>query len=147
MRRIFVLAAVLGVSAVHAATVPEGAIQLPADVQVWKPGSPSLPAGSQMLVLEGDPKKPGLFTIRLKLPAGSRVQPHWHPQPERATVISGTVAVGFGESFDEAHMKTFGAGSYYVNPPRVPHYLSFRQDSVVQLTSEGPWELHYVDEK
>ena len=72
-----------------------------------------LPAGAQLAVLEGDPTAAtGDFTIRLKMPDGYRVPPHWHPHRENVTVISGTLKVGRGDNFDESKMAAFGAGSF-----------------------------------
>src|SRR5687767_11773460 len=46
----------------------------------WAPGPPTLPAGVKMAVIEGDPKVAGaLFTMRLKMPNGYTVPPHFHP--------------------------------------------------------------------
>src|SRR5271154_5458958 len=51
--------------------------------------------GAQLAVLEGNPSATsGDYTIRLKMPAGYRIAPHWHPQRENVTVISGTFKVG-----------------------------------------------------
>ena len=33
-----------------------------------------------------------------------------------------------------------------VNPPGEPHFLVVEEESVLQLTCEGPWELAYVTE-
>ena len=44
----------------------------------------------------------GLFTLRLKAPAGYKVPPHTHPTAENITIISGTFNVGTGDKFDEA---------------------------------------------
>ena len=118
------------------------AIQVP--VPVWKDGPPSMPKGTKIAVLEGDITKPGLFTIRLKLPAGSRIQPHTHPRPERVTVLSGRVIVGFGPRFDLGKRVAFPAGGFYVNPPNTPHYVSIVEESVLQLTCEGPWVVEYL---
>jgi Domain of unknown function (DUF4437) len=63
----------------------------------WKDGPASLPAGAKVAVLEGDPTKEGFFTMRLLLPDGYKIQPHWHPKVEHVTVISGTFNVGMGE--------------------------------------------------
>lgn len=82
--------------------------------------------------------------MRLEVPAGSRIPPHTHPRPERVTVLSGGVGVGFGERVDEAALTVFHGGDYYVNPPRVPHFVVFREASIVQITGEGPWELTLV---
>src|SRR2546425_13215234 len=62
----------------------------PAAIQ-WKDGPAALPSGAKLAVLEGDPAKEGPFTIRLTLPAGFKVPPHWHPNIEHTTVISGTL--------------------------------------------------------
>ena len=61
----------------------------PADY-IWIDGPASLPKGAQMMKIEGDPKDSGLFTIRLKLPAGYRIMPHSHTAAEHVTVIDGT---------------------------------------------------------
>jgi quercetin dioxygenase-like cupin family protein len=112
---------------------------------VWKDAPPSMPKGTQIAVLEGDTKQTGIFTIRLKLPAGARLAPHTHPRPERVTVLSGKVMVGFGKTFDETRGKAFTAGGFYVNPPNEPHFVWFPEETVIQLTCEGPWELKFVE--
>lgn len=95
------------------------------------------------MLLEGDPRKEGLFTLRLKIPAGTRLQPHWHPRDERVTVLSGLVKVGFGDEFEEANMVSFGPGSFYLNPAQSRHYVWFVEETVMQLTNVGPWEVLY----
>jgi hypothetical protein len=125
--------------------LPAGAIQWPLESLVWKPGAPGMPAGTRMLVLEGDPRADGLFTLRLAMPAGAHLAPHWHGQPERVTVLEGAVHVGFGSQRDASRMTEFRAGSYYVNPPLTPHYVDFPIAAVVQITTTGPWTLHFVE--
>src|SRR5262249_47173584 len=56
----------------------------------WGPAPPSLPKGAEVAVLAGDPTKKEPFTIRVKLPDGFKVPPHWHPTDENVTVIKGT---------------------------------------------------------
>jgi len=67
-----------------------------AEIQ-WKDGPASLPAGARFAVLEGDPSKEGFFTMRLWLPDGFKISPHWHPKVEHVTVISGTFNLGMGK--------------------------------------------------
>lgn len=107
----------------------------------WVAAPPSLPAGAQVAVLEGDPKSTGWFTMRVRLPAGAQLLPHWHPNVERVTVISGSIGLGLGERFDPAQLQLFKAGSYYVTPPGVAHFASTFEDAVLQVTTQGPWEL------
>jgi quercetin dioxygenase-like cupin family protein len=130
-----------------AATSPSGQIRLNAADLEWKDAPPGLPSGAKTAVLEGDPRKPGFFTMRLKLPAGGRLEPHTHPADERVTVLSGSVRVGFGETFDPAKGKTFTAGAFYVNPMPMPHFVWTDEGCVLQVTGIGPWGLTYVDSR
>ena len=119
------------------------ALLLAAAIQVtsitWKDAPPSMPKGTQIAVLEGSPQEPGLFTIRLKVPAGSQIPAHTHPRPERVTVLSGRGTVSLGDT-----KTTFGPGGFYVTPPDVVHSLTVDEESVLQLTCEGPWVVAYV---
>ena len=57
------------------------ALYVPGEV-AWKAGPESLAPGAKVAILEGDPSKEGFFTMRLLLPDGYRVAPHWHPRVE-----------------------------------------------------------------
>lgn len=145
------LALALGLSFGHVAMAadagagtPPGTIQLTADQLRWKPAPPNMPAGTEVSVLEGDPRQDGLFTLRLRGVAGTRLAAHTHPQPERVTVISGAIGVGFGTQYDQTQLRVFRAGDYYVNPAMSAHFVSFAEDSVVQVTGTGPWRLDYL---
>lgn len=136
------LAAVLPLTV--SAQAPGSAIGIHAGSENWKPAPPTMPAGVEMAILEGDPRQPGLFSLRIRAPAGTQLAPHTHPAPERVTVISGSVGVGFGTVFDAAAVSVYRAGDYYVNPPGVAHYVSFPGPAVLQVTGEGPWVLEYL---
>jgi len=80
----------------------------PPDVQIvsspsevkWGPAPPVVPSGAQAAVLNGDPFKDGAaYTLRLKMPDGYRIGPHWHPTDENVTVLSGTLGAGMGDKF------------------------------------------------
>lgn len=128
-----------------AAALPPGTIQTPPEAVRWQAASPAMPPGTQIAVLEGDPKSSQWFTIRLRVPAGAVVKPHWHPRDERVTVLSGRAGIGFGETVDEKAVTKLGAGSYYVNPANSRHYLVFSEETVLQASGIGPWELHFVE--
>lgn len=120
-------------------------IRIPADQVVWGPAPASVPPGAQLAVLEGDPKLPGISTFRLKLPAGYKVPPHWHPADERVTVLSGTFALGMGETWDEATVQDLPAGSFTVMPRKHGHFAVARTEAVIQLTIVGPWGINYFN--
>lgn len=120
---------------------PAGAIQYTPDSAPWRDAPPAMPKGARIAVLEGDPAGEGLFTIRLKVPAGTALPVHTHPRPERVTVISGAALLGFGETPDRTAARRLPAGSFYVNPPDVPHFLFMDEETVMQITGTGPWQV------
>jgi quercetin dioxygenase-like cupin family protein len=145
--RTAILATLLAASVVTAQIPPkpDPPIALTPDAMVWTDGPSTLPPGSKAAVLEGNPKVEGMFTMRLRIPAGSAIPPHWHPRQERVTILSGAVDLGFGSVANAGNTKRYAAGSFYVNPPRVMHFLYFPEATEMQLTCVGPWELQTTD--
>lgn len=117
---------------------------LPTEV-AWKEGPESLPKGTKVAVLEGDPSQPGLFTMRLWFPDGFEVPPHWHTQVEHVSVISGTLHIGMGEKFDRAATRAMPAGSFGYWPAQMKHYGWAQGDTILQLYGAGPWAITYVN--
>jgi uncharacterized RmlC-like cupin family protein len=117
------------------------------DQMKWGPPPPFLAPGAQVAVLEGDPgASSGDFTIRLKMPAGYKVAPHWHPKRENVTVISGNFKVGMGDKWDDAKMATFAPGSFAYMDPEMHHYAqSGETETVVQVHGMSPLQLNYVN--
>jgi hypothetical protein len=117
----------------------------PAQIK-WGPPPPFVAAGAQLAVLEGDPTaSTGDFTIRLKMPAGYKIAPHWHPKRENVTVISGSFKVGMGDKFDAAKMGTFPAGSFAYLDPDMHHYAMAVGPTVVQVHGISPLQFNYVN--
>jgi quercetin dioxygenase-like cupin family protein len=116
----------------------------PPDVK-WAPGPASLPPGAQSAILEGDPAKPGLFAMRIKLPDKYRIAPHFHGADEHVTVLQGTFVVGMGEKFDEKAGKELTVGSFAMMPKEMRHFASTRGETIVQIHANGPWTLTYVN--
>ncbi len=112
----------------------------------WGPPPPFVQAGAQLAVLEGNPlASSGDYTIRLKMPAGYRIAPHWHPKRENVTVISGTFKVGMGDRFDESKMMGFPAGSFAYLDPEMHHYAMASSDVVVQIHGMSPVQFNYIN--
>ena len=111
----------------------------------WQNGPGSLAAGSQMAVIEGDPSKAGLFTMRLKLPANYQIPAHWHPADEHVTVISGTFYMGMGDVLDTEKGTLLPPGSFAVMPTKVNHFAWTTDVAVIQLHGVGPWGINYVN--
>jgi ChrR Cupin-like domain len=112
----------------------------------YGPVPPFIPAGAQLAVLEGNPLAPsGDYTVRLKMPDGYRIPPHWHPQRENVTVISGTFKVGMGDHFEENSMLSFPAGSFAYLDPSMHHYAMASGEVVVQVHGTSPLQFNYVN--
>jgi Domain of unknown function (DUF4437) len=114
----------------------------------WGPAPDALPAGAQFAVLDGDPGKAGMpFVVRLKMPDGYKIMPHWHPTDESVTVISGTFSAGMGDSWTDSSMTTLKAGEYARMPKMMHHYATAKGETVVQVHGVGPFTITYVNPK
>jgi hypothetical protein len=112
----------------------------------YGPAPAFLPPGAELAVLEGNPMvATGDYTIRLKMPDGYKVPPHWHPKRENVTVISGTLKVGMGDKFDESKMMSFPSTSFAYLDPSMHHYAMASGETVVQIHGMSPVKFNYVD--
>ena len=116
-----------------------------AEIQ-WKDGPASLPKGAKVAVLEGDPTKEGFFTMRLSLPDGFKIQPHWHPKVEHVTVIKGALNLGMGEKFDQSATREMPEGTFGFWPPGMRHFAWAKGETIIQLHGIGPWMITYVND-
>lgn len=124
--------------------MPGHKMMAPGDL-TWVPAPPSVPAGAKMTVLKGDPGQESMFVIRLSVPAGYQIAPHWHPAFENVTVISGEANFGLGDTFDKTKGMKLVTGGFASMPPQTRHYFWAEQDTVIQLHGVGPWQLYYVN--
>ncbi len=112
----------------------------------WGPAPPFMPPGAQLAVVEGDPMaSSGDYTIRLKMPDGYKIAPHYHPLRENVTVLSGTLKVGMGDQFDASKMMSFGAGSFAYLDPSMHHYAAASGETVIQIHGMSPVKFNYIN--
>ena len=103
-------------------------------------------SGTQTVMLKGDPTRPGLYTMLLRVGPNTRIEAHAHPDDRVATVISGTWYFGYGQQFDGKALKALPAGSFYTEPPNASHFAMTRGETVtIQITGTGPSGTVYVD--
>ena len=103
-------------------------------------------AGIQTVVLKGDPTKPGLYTLLLRLGPNAKIQSHSHRDDRVATVVSGKWYFGYGRQFNEAVLKELPPGSFYTEPPGVFHFAMTKAEPVtIQITGAGPSDTVYAD--
>ncbi|NQZ57613.1 MAG: cupin domain-containing protein [Lentisphaeraceae bacterium] len=117
--------------------VPEGTTRIHVNELMWK----EKPNGVKVVILKGDPKKAGPFTMRLHFPKNFQAAVHKHPKTAEVTVISGDIFIGFGDEVNQDIATSFKAGDYFENAPNTWHY-TFTKNSgaVVQLMGIGPWQ-------
>lgn len=113
----------------------------------WGPAPPVLPKGAKVAVLNGDPFKPGQYTIRLSAPANYKIAPHWHSQTENLTIISGALHIGMGDTADAKNAHELKAGGYHYLPAKAHHYAFTKTATVVQISGEGPFDINYLNPK
>ena len=80
---------------------------LPEDIN-WQP-FPAFPPAARLAVLIGHPSERGPYVIRVKVPAGTKLMPHRHPEDRIYTVMSGVFYIGLGDQFDGDKVKAFPA--------------------------------------
>jgi anti-sigma factor ChrR (cupin superfamily) len=98
----------------------------------------SVPAGMKMVMLFGDPSKPGPYIFRAQIPAGYKLPPHRHADQRSVTVLKGNYWSAVGEAFDQAKLRKFGPRDYYVTDAQVPHFAWAETDVIIQEMGIGP---------
>ena len=151
LRSMLALTALAGLPAGLAAQTPatpaptSQVIVAHAATLAWAPGPPSLPAGAEFVLLEGNPAEAVPLTFRLRFPPNFRIPPHWHSVIEHVTVLSGTLNVGMGEVATYSDGTALTAGSFAAMPAKMVHSAwAGPQGVTLQLHSVGPWSITYV---
>jgi uncharacterized RmlC-like cupin family protein len=111
----------------------------------WGAAPAGLPPAATAAVLQGNPGETGMFTVRLRLPANTKIMPHFHPTDENVTVISGQFSVGMGDKFDPKSMKFMPQGSFILLPATMHHFAMAKTACVVQIHAMGPFAITYVN--
>jgi hypothetical protein len=111
----------------------------------WGP-IPSMPKGTQTTVLHGNPGKPGLYTVRLKIPANSKMPVHSHPDERVRVIISGTYYSALGDKVDASKLLSFPPGTFSHVPPKVWQFAETRDEEVIfEITGIGPTGIDYLN--
>ncbi len=111
----------------------------------WADAPPGLPPGGKVAVVSGDPTKPVPFVLRAQMPANYRIPPHFHPTTENLTILSGTVAIGMGDTFDESKMESVSAGGFTNAPAEMHHFFMTKTAATIQIHGTGPFAITYVN--
>jgi hypothetical protein len=101
--------------------------------------------GIRTTVVAGDPAQEGPYTIRLSVPANTRIQAHTHRDSRSAVVVAGTWYFGYGGVASSAAAKALPAGSFYTEPGGLAHFAETKDTPVIlYITGVGPTDTVYV---
>jgi hypothetical protein len=132
-------------AATKAAAEPKKSMFGPDEIP-FGPPPPFLQPGAQLAVIQGNPMgATGDYTVRVKMPAGYQIAPHWHPKQENVTVLSGTLKVGMGDKMDESKMQSFPAGSFAGVPAKMHHYAMADGETTIQIHGMAPLKVNYIN--
>lgn len=111
---------------------------MPAGTEKWMP-VPGM-AGVSIAILYGTPDKAGsgVYFERIKMSKDVADPPHYHPTDELATVVRGSVTIGFGNKMDWKNATTLTAGGFVGIPAKVPHYGKFAAGTEIELIGNAP---------
>ena len=117
-----------------------------ADKLAWQ-DYPGLP-GVKFVVIAGNPREAGMYTIRAKFAPHTMSRPHWHPETRYVTVVKGTWWAGEGDKFDPNTTVPVPTGGFAVHAPREVHYDGAKDEEViVQISGIGPSGTTVVEPK
>jgi quercetin dioxygenase-like cupin family protein len=111
----------------------------------WGPAPNFFEKGSQITVIAGDPFKSGEYTLRLMMPKGYKIAPHFHPTAENVTVIKGTFHIAMGDKLDPKSGTTLKTGGFVSLPAQMHHYAWASGATIVQVHGEGPFAITYIN--
>jgi hypothetical protein len=95
-------------------------------------------------LLQGDPTKPGPYTIAIRVPPNTHIASHRHRDSRSAVVVSGVWRFGYGTEGDEATSEALPAGSFYTEPADLAHFaFTGAEGATVFISGMGPSDTHY----
>jgi hypothetical protein len=111
----------------------------------WK-SFEAFPPMVRLAAVVGNPKNPGPYVIRVRVPGGVKLMPHLHKEDRIYTVIAGVFYVGQGEKFDPEKLQAFPPGSVVVLPGNTHHFHWSRSgEYITQVTGYGPLSIDYLN--
>jgi quercetin dioxygenase-like cupin family protein len=106
----------------------------------WEKVLPDLGASSpEISILHVDPKSKATKLL-IRTPKAIHIRKHWHSANETHTLIVGTAEFACdGKRIEQ------GPGSFNYLPAKMVHEAWTSAGSVVFITVDGPWDVHWVD--
>jgi quercetin dioxygenase-like cupin family protein len=111
----------------------------------WEP-YPGLPPQVRRGTLVGDFTLSEPYVLRVRVPHGTKIAPHRHPEDRVYTVMSGVFYIGHSETFDPPGLVAYPPGSVVVVPRDTPHFhWAKSSEYITQITAVGPTGVEFVN--
>ena len=106
------------------------------------------PNGTQQAKAIGDPTQAGLYALKVKFGQGLKLLPHFHRDDRVVTLVSGTMYLGYGDTWDESKMVKMTLGAVWTEPAGVAHYGWAKDgEAMLYLVAVGPTGTTAVPQK
>jgi quercetin dioxygenase-like cupin family protein len=102
--------------------------------------------GLETVIVAGDGKQNGLYSLVFKVPPNTAIPSHSHPDDRSCFVLSGLWYFGYGTVRSETDLKALSPGSNYTEPAGAIHFAGTReQEALVECTAVGPTGTTFVN--
>ena len=124
---------------------PTAVVHTLPDQYKWR--DPTGAAGTNQVVLHGDPTKAGLYVVLNRFKPGNFSKPHFHPNDRFITVVKGKWWVATGTKADKENMVPMPAGSFVTHFGKQVHWDGAKDEEAwVLIVGEGPGTLTLVEQ-
>ncbi|MCJ2018460.1 cupin domain-containing protein [Methylobacterium sp. E-065] len=122
------------------AVVPDGASAS------YEPGPPNLPKGTPLSQVASDLSKPGLFVLRVKVPAGTVIAPQTHSKPGTLTILSASISQAHGRTLDTTNGTVLKTGDFVDLLEDMSHSLwTTDEPAELQVSGSGPFRRNLIN--
>ncbi|MCX7875150.1 MAG: cupin domain-containing protein [Melioribacteraceae bacterium] len=96
--------------------------------------------------LLGNPNENDFYVQMVKIPANTKLLPHFHPDNRTVYVIDGEFFYCYEKKYDEAKAKKIIKGSFFTEPSNQPHFAFTKESHVIlYVTGFGPSKTTFID--
>ena len=134
----FTAAAMVGVGPFHVAAQEQPPIEKVEFGTLTHRPLPAFPGVGNVFLI-GAFDQPGLYAAQGEMKQGATFPPHSHPDTRLSIVTSGTMYLGFGETYDAAKLVAYPVGTMAITPAGTPHFMAAPVGDVTVLEiGSGP---------
>ncbi|MEM9013366.1 MAG: cupin domain-containing protein [Pseudomonadota bacterium] len=109
--------------------------------------NPTVPNGIAAAMLLGNPAEAGPFLMRVRIPAGTRVPPHYHDTVRFVRVLQGVWRMGEGKEWDDDRLTLVPPGTSYISAAWSRRFHVTDEEVVLEISGMGPSGTWFVADR